>query len=114
MRSVAYIMIALGIYLLGDAAYDERRGIAEARSPSRNSRPNVVKRAEDPEEFRNLMQYQWLRAPLILCAGFIILGICRRADRLDPFAPDFAGNSALDELDQTLTEQQEKRRRPLE
>ena len=118
-RILAYGLILLGIFLLGDAAYDEHRGIAEAASPDglltgvSTSAPNVVKRDENPQSFRNLMLYQWLRSPLALCAGLIILGLCRRADRVDPFSPDFAGNDALDELNRTLTDEEQKRHRPI-
>jgi hypothetical protein len=38
------------------------------------------------------MAYQWTRGSLPLLAGFIILGICRRTDRFDPFSPDLAGS----------------------
>jgi hypothetical protein len=51
--------------------------------------------------------------PLVLCAGSIILGICRHADRIDPFSPKFAGNAALDELNEALTKEEEARHRPL-
>ncbi|MES2569019.1 MAG: hypothetical protein V4710_03070 [Verrucomicrobiota bacterium] len=118
-RIIAYSLILLGVFLLGDAAYDEHRGIAGAASPDglltgvSSHPPNVVKQAEDPQGFRDLMLYQWVRAPLALCAGLFILGLCRRADRIDPFSPDFAGNQALDELNRTLTEEQAKRHRPL-
>ena len=33
------------------------------------------------------MAYQWFRGPLLIAAGLLILGFCRRADRLDPLAP---------------------------
>ena len=119
-RIFAYGLIMLSVFLFGDAAYDEHRGIADAASPDgllsgfSSHLPNVVNRSEDPKGFRNLMLYQWVRAPLALCAGLFILGLCNRADRTDPFSPDFAGNQALDELNRTLTEEQAKRHRPLE
>ena len=113
MRIVAYILILVGLMCLVDAARDEHRGIASARSPSRSARLHIVSRAEDPEQFRGLMAYQWVRGPLALLGGLIILGICRRADRLDPFSPDFAGSDALDELNRALTEEEQKRHRPI-
>lgn len=118
-RLVAYVLILIGTVLLGDAAYDEQRGIAEAASPDPTGTssmahvPNVVRRDEDPKGFRNLMLYQWLRAPLFLLGGLFILCLCRRADSLDPFSADFAGNQALDELNRTLTKEQAKQHRPL-
>ena len=113
MRALAYLLVLLGCIFIADATYDEQqRGVANAVSP-RGGRHYVISRADDPEQFRNLMAYQWLRGPLFLCGGFIILGFCRRADRLDPFSPDFAGSDALDDLNRTLTEEERRRHQPL-
>ena len=60
------------------------------------------------------MTYQWYRGPLFIFGGFIILGLCRRADRTDPFSPDFAGSDALDNLNRALTEEEKRRQRPIE
>ena len=49
----------------------------------------IVRRADDPEQFRRLMGFQWLRGSLVVVAGFIFRGICCRADRVDPFSPEF-------------------------
>ena len=106
MRYIPHIMIFVGICLLGHAAYDEHRGVVVSRF-------RLVQRTEDPQRFRSLMLSEWLRASIFVCAGFVILGIYRRADRLDPFSPDFTSNSALDELDQTLTDEQRKQRKPI-
>ena len=73
----------------------------------------MAKRRDDPAAFRDLMTYQWIRVVLAFSAGLILLGLCRRADRLDPFSDSFAGQAALDELARSLSEEQEKRRRPL-
>ena len=109
----AYFLILLGICLFGSAAYDEHRGIAFVTDPGDGpSWPHIAKRAEDPQGFHNLMMYQWIRASVVLCAGFILLGISRRLERLDPLNPDFKGNPAIDELNDELTKEQEKRRRP--
>ena len=113
MRVVAYILIVIGLIFLVDAAYDEYRGVAAAHSPGRGGRLYVINRADDPNQFRNLMAYQWLRGPLALFGGFIILGFCRRADRLDPFSPDFVGSASLDDLNRTLTNEEQRRHRPL-
>jgi len=56
-----------------------------------------------------LMTYEWVRGILVLAGGWIILGFYRRADRLDPFPPNFAGQADLDELDKVMTEEQKKR-----
>jgi hypothetical protein len=113
MRWLAYILIVIGLIFVADAAYDEHRGVADALSPGRGSRRHIVACSDDPEQFRNLMTYQWVRGPLFLVGGFIILGFCRRADRLDPFSPDFAGSDALDDLNRTLTEEEQRRHRPI-
>jgi hypothetical protein len=114
-RVFAYYLILVGLLQLADAAYDEQRGVAAAVSPGGVSAPllYVIKRADDPEGFRSLMFYQWSQGPAVLLAGFWILGLSRRANRVDPFSPDFAGNQALDDLNRTLTEEQAKRHRPL-
>jgi hypothetical protein len=112
----AFVMILLSIYAFCKAAHDEHRGVAVVTRPGGISSgmftPIIVRRNEDPEGFRNLMLYQWIRASLYLCGGLVILGISRRADRSDPLSRNFAGNSALDELNDELTKEQEKRRRP--
>jgi len=112
VRVFAYLLILVGFVFLADAAYDEHGGVADVLSPGRGSQHHVIARADDPDQFRNLMAYQWLHGPLFLFAGFIILGFCRRANRLDPFSPDFAGSDALDDLNHTLTEEEKQRHRP--
>ena len=113
MRPLAYILIVTGLFFLGDAAHDEHRGVADAQAPGAGAIRHVINSEDDPAQFRNLMAYEWFRGPLFLAGGFIILGLCRRADRLDPFSPDFAGSSSLDDLNRTLREEEEKRRRLL-
>jgi hypothetical protein len=111
MRSLAYLLIALGSILLLLAAYDEHREIASVMAPSRSMILIIVKKSDNPQEFRNLMTYQWLRGFFLLGAGVIILGIVRRADRLDPFSPDFVGKTEVDKLGQMLDEK--KKREPV-
>jgi len=113
MRPLAHFLIIWGVILLLFAAYDEHREIASVIPPGRYGRRQIIKKADKPEEFRNLMIYQWLRDSLVVSAGFIILGMCRRADSLDPFSPDFAGKSEIDDLERTLDEEEQKRHRPL-
>ena len=114
MRALSYLLILFGLLSLFDAAYDEYRGVADALPPGRSITRYVIARAEDPKQFRNLMAYQWLRGPILLLGGIFILNICRRADRLDPFSPNFAGSDALDDLNRTLTEEEKRHHRPLE
>ena len=93
MRVFAYVLIFIGCLFLADAAFDEYRGVAAALSPGRGSQSHIINRADDPDQFRNLMAYQWLRGPLVFFGGFIILGFCRRASRIDPFSPDATGSN---------------------
>jgi hypothetical protein len=119
VRAVSYLLIALGIALLASCAYDEDRGVTWVIRPlgrtGRNplDRNGTFVRSEDPDLFRYVMNYQWLKASLILCGGFAVLGICRRLDRSDPFSPDFTGNSALDECERVLDAELDKKHRPL-
>ena len=112
MRSFAYLLIASGFILLLFAAYDEYREVASVMPPSRSGIRLIVKKADNPQEFRNLMTYQWLRDLLLLGTGIIVLGICRRADRLDPLSSTFAGKTEVDELGQILDREEDKRHRP--
>ena len=113
VRFIPHIIIVFGICLLAHAAYDEHRGIVRAK---RNSAiyplgPDLVERTQDPKRFRNIMASEWILASIVVCIGFIFLGIDKKADRIDPFSTDFDGNDALDELDQKLTDEQKKPRK---
>ncbi len=109
----AYAVILVGICLLGGAAYDEQRGIALESSRHSDPWTRLVRRQDRPERFRDIMQFEWLRGAIALCAGLVILGLERRMDRLDPFSPRFAGNAAIDDLDATLAQEQRRRKQPL-
>jgi hypothetical protein len=113
MKPHSYFIIILGIVLLAFAARDEQRGIASVVPPERYGRRIIISKADDPKQFRNIMIYQWLRDGLVLGAGLVLYRMCRRADRLDPFSPDFAGNAELDDLGKTLDEEEKKRHTPL-
>ena len=112
-RTLSYLAIIFSVYLFASAAHDEQRGIASVIPPGRYARRIVVIRSEHPTDFHNLMIYQWSRAALVLCGGLIILGICRRADRCDPFSPDFSGGRALDDCERTLDNEIRKKHSPL-
>ncbi len=113
MRILAYCVVLSGLMLLANAAWDDHRGIATAATPSQTGMPNVEKRSEHPQHFRNLMTYQWGRAGFVIIARAVLLGFVRRADQLDPFSPDFSGNSSLNDLGRTLDAEAQKRHRPL-
>lgn len=106
-----YLLILIGLFCLVDAAYDQYRGVA---STSTRSSQYIEKKADKNSLFQNLMIYQWGRGFLFFSGGLIILGICRRSDCQDPFSPNFSGSPAIDELNRSLTEEEEKRKRPLQ
>lgn len=114
MRPTAYVIIFLGVLLLAAAVNSERKGIAIAAAPT--ELPTLLltaKRTENAAEFRNLMVYQWAEAGLTFLTGLVLLLIVRRADTLDPFSRTFAGSEAIDDLERTLSREDERRKRPL-
>jgi hypothetical protein len=114
MKLAAYAIILLGLFLLALSAYDEHRQIASVVNPiGRYPRRFTVKKLDNFAQFRNLMTYEWLEAFAALAAGIILLRICRRADKLDPLSPDFAGNPESDELEKELDHESEPRKRPI-
>jgi len=112
MRLLAYLLILIGLIYIADAAYDEHRGVADALSPQRGGRHYVFVQADEPEQFRNLMTSQWYRGPIFVLGGLFLLGVCRRADRSDPFSPNFGGSDALDEWNRALKDEEKRRHRP--
>lgn len=112
IRPLAYLFLLFGGFAGLDAARDELRGVAIATAPTRSFALETAVKADQPELFRGLMTYQWGRACAGVAAGLLILALARRADRLDPFSPNFAGSKELDELHHDLSEKQEQSRRP--
>lgn len=86
MRIAAYIIIVIGLIFLSDAAMEAWSGEALAISPGSGARVVAAERSENPEEFKRIMSYQWIRASATLGGGLILLSFVRRADRMDPFA----------------------------
>ena len=112
-RGLASLGIALSFYLFAAAAHDEQRGMASVVLPAGRGDPVIEIRTEHPEQFHNLMVYQWVRASLVLFGALVIRGMCRRADRTDPFSPDFAGKESLDECERKLDAELKKYHSPL-
>jgi hypothetical protein len=113
VRIIAPILIILGIIFVATNIRDEQRGVTTVYAPAgRSYNHQVVVRAEKPEEFQNAMKYQWLRAFAPIFLGAVGVHLCRRADRLDPFSPNFAGNAELDELGRELDQERERRSDP--
>jgi len=115
MNWITRLYLVMGVVMLGLAARDEGRGVATVTGPTRMGflNPNRATRAEDPKRFRELMTYEWVAASIYTLAGLVMLGICRRIDRLDPLDPEFRGTDALDDLDRTLDKEERQRRRPI-
>jgi hypothetical protein len=113
MRFLACALILLGGIGFFDAIKDDRRGVASAFAPTRTPILEVASRADAPELFAGLMAYQWMRASLAVCAGLVILGMCRRLGRCDPFSPTFTGRDVLDECEHKLDAELRKKHSPL-
>jgi hypothetical protein len=115
-RILAYLFLIWGGFAIFATYHDEQRGVTAVYQPGTiyaAYTQNVVKRADDPEKFRDAMKYQWLRASVPLVLSMILFGIIRQQDRLDPMSPRFAGNKALDELSDELDREKRRRERPL-
>lgn len=105
VRFLSWFLILIGLLSLGGAVHDEWRGVADVSAPGRSMKRYVIARADDPRQFRNLMAYQWARGPLFLCGGLILRRLCRQADRLDPFSPDYVGSAAFKDEKRDSTEE---------
>ncbi len=88
MKFFAYLILGFGIWLFVDAVYDHYSGKAEAASPTRSIQTITVDKTDDPNTFKGVMSYQWIRAFLFLVAGYFLLSWTNRAERLDPFSTD--------------------------
>jgi hypothetical protein len=108
MNYVAIALFALSALFGVAAAKDEFDG--SVTITSRRSIPKTYTRAESPEEFRQTMNFYWMRAPLPALAGAFLLWLIRRQDRLDPMSPHFQGSAALDELGEHLDQELAKRK----
>jgi hypothetical protein len=80
----AFSIIALGLLL--NAGYEEWTGEAEAAG----GRGHVERASKTthPEEFRRLMNYQWVIACVWAGAAVFMWKVVRKHDSLDLFRPD--------------------------
>jgi hypothetical protein len=113
MRIFSYILVVVGILLLGRAGYDEFRG--STRTPTSRYSPvsETVTKDSKPEVFRNAMTYHWFYAFMLLGAGGIAYWIDKGQDKVDPMSPDADENVdeelRKDEMDEeTKKEEQQK------
>jgi hypothetical protein len=110
MRILAYFFILLGLVLLIRAARSENSGVSRAIGPGAGITYLVERREIDPKAFRALMNYQWIESTMPVLIGIVILGLLRRQEKLEPFSVDFAGTSAIDDLEKTLNEKEHRDR----
>lgn len=86
MRMVAILLFLVAAYLAVDAVRDQRAGVATATAP-RSVVAEAASRDADPEGFRGLMAYQWIRVALCAGAGYAFWQLASWSKRNDPFAP---------------------------
>jgi len=102
MKSIAVLLALLSVFLVIEAARDQISGRAIIFSPTRSFQRFVAERSSEPEQYQNMMTYQWFCASLPgFAALFLILKI-RKQDKLDPFSKNFQGATAIDELSEYL------------
>jgi hypothetical protein len=98
MKFFAYGLILLTLVLTIQAVDQLISGRARLALFKQSPRQIGADRATHPEKFKNLMTYQWIRAVMPGTAGFFLLYLIRRNDRLDPLSPRFQGVKAIDDL----------------
>jgi len=95
MRLLSYMLLILGIWLLGKAAYQQYRGITTMPAVTvREQLTGIVKsgkieRQKDPDDFRLAMTLHWFFGIVSAFAGMGLYQHIRKAERLYPFSPDF-------------------------
>jgi hypothetical protein len=79
MRAVACIIIAVGIYMLASAGYDEYRGITTKPASFGRRHHNAaylyripVLRSRNPELFHRFMTTHWIYASLVVVGGCVL------------------------------------------
>ena len=93
MRALSFILIVLGLYLLGSVYYDEYRGstfmpatLFGGKTGPRFSRQYLysipVRKEQNPELFRRFMVRHWIYAGIVEVAGCILYMKSKRVDDL--------------------------------
>jgi hypothetical protein len=91
MRSLAYILLAIGMVLVGCAIYDEVRGsttqpyqwLGRHRYYNRYIYRLRVLRSNNPELFRQFMSRHWVYAAFFGVGGVIVLLAAQNAERAE-------------------------------
>lgn len=110
MKFFAYGLIVLTLVLTIQAVDQQISGRARLALFQESPHQMRADRATHPEEFKNLMIYQWIRAVMPGSAGFFLLYLIRRNDRLDPLSPRFQGEKAIDDLSVELDDRAKLKR----
>jgi len=89
VRALSYILIALGIYLLASAGYDEVRGSTTKPATLMGKRSNTaylyslhLLKENNPELFRKFMATHWVYASVVEVAGGILFLRNKKQDDL--------------------------------
>jgi hypothetical protein len=108
--ATAWVAIPVALILACLIVRDEIVGETQIPKGRRNFDRTTVRvyKSESPERFREIITSRWYMVCACLGGGVLMLVIARRADRLDPFSPHFAGNQALDDLGDTLRKKEEE------
>ena len=85
LRIVGLIYV-VALVLAVEAAHDYSVAVADVLS---RQGTQIVLRSNDPDDFENLMTYQWIRCFICLGIGAALHHIILRADQLDPFSPGY-------------------------
>jgi hypothetical protein len=92
MRELSYLIVFLGLLLLGWAGYESYRGVTTEPTVTFDGSPTGeskrLTRKDDPERFHNAMKYHYLYGGMIVLAGVILHAIVKGQDRTDPLSTD--------------------------
>ena len=96
-RLAGWALIVLALVFVGQIAWNELSGETEVpRKYLPSPYDSRLKKADNPAQFRSIITFKWYRALACIGGGVILFAIARRADRLDPFAPDAGAKPPLD------------------
>ncbi len=92
MRELSYLIVIVGLLLLGWAGYETYRGVTTEPKVSIDGSPTGISekltRKDNPERFGNAITYHYLYGGLIVMAGVILHAIVKGQERTDPFSTD--------------------------
>lgn len=98
MKILSYCFFILTVVFLIDCLREQASGHVEVHYPGRRVGGSIADRSRDPDLYRDLMNYQWVRIGLSGLLGVVFLSMKRRQDRLDPMSPSFQGAEEIEKL----------------